>query len=43
MVYATFLGMGCALVTRFHNSLRAGFIVHLVNNVVVQLIAVSAL
>ncbi|MCT2189161.1 CPBP family intramembrane metalloprotease [Corynebacterium kefirresidentii] len=43
IVYATFLGMGCALVTRFHNSLRAGFIVHLVNNVVVQLIAVSAL
>jgi len=43
MVYATFLGMGCALVTRFHNSLRAGFIVHLVNNVAVQLIAVSAL
>ena len=22
MVYATFIGMGCALVTRFHNSLR---------------------
>ena len=43
MLYATFLGMGCALVTRFHNSLRAGFIVHLVNNVAVQLIAVSAL
>ena len=43
IVYATFLGMGCALVTRFHNSLRAGFIVHLVNNVAVQLIAVSAL
>ena len=43
MVYATFLGMGCALVTRFHDSLRAGFIVHLVNNVAVQLIAVSAL
>lgn len=43
MVYAAFLGMGCALVTRFHNSLRAGFIVHLVNNVAVQLIAVSAL
>ena len=43
MVYATFLGMGCALVTRFHNSLRAGFIVHLVNNAAVQLIAVSAL
>lgn len=43
IVYATFLGMGCALVTRFHNSLRAGFLVHLVNNVVVQLIAVSAL
>lgn len=43
IVYATFLGMGCALVTRFHNSLRAGFIVHLVNNAVVQLIAVSAL
>ena len=43
IVYATFLGMGCALVTRFHHSLRAGFIVHLVNNVVVQLIAVSAL
>ena len=43
MVYATFLGMGCALVTRFHNSLRASFIVHLVNNVAVQLIAVSAL
>lgn len=43
MVYATFLGMGCALVTRFHNSLRAGFIAHLVNNVAVQLIAVSAL
>lgn len=43
IVYATFLGMGCALVTRFHNSLRAGFIVHLVNNVTVQLIAVSAL
>lgn len=43
IVYATFLGMGCALVTRFHNSLRAGFIVHLVNNAAVQLIAVSAL
>lgn len=43
MVYATFIGMGCALVTRFHNSLRAGFVLHLVNNVVVQLIAVSAL
>ena len=43
IVYATFLGMGCALVTRFHNSLRAGFIVPLVNNVAVQLIAVSAL
>lgn len=43
MVYATFLGMGCALVTRFHNSLRAGFALHLVNNVAVQLIAVSAL
>ena len=43
MVYATFIGMGCALVTRFHNSLRAGFVLHLVNNVVVQLIAISAL
>ena len=43
MVYATFLGMGCALVTRFHNSLRAGFILHLVNNLTVQLIAISAL
>ncbi|MGV0403737.1 lysostaphin resistance A-like protein [Corynebacterium marquesiae] len=43
IVYATFLGMGCALVTRFHNSLRAGFILHLVNNLTVQLIAISAL
>lgn len=43
IVYATFLGMGCALVTRFHNSLRAGFILHLANNLTVQLIAISAL
>lgn len=43
MVYATFLGMGCALVTRFHNSLRAGLILHFVNNLTVQLIAISAL
>lgn len=43
IVYATFLGMGCALVTRFHNSLRAGLILHFVNNLTVQLIAISAL
>ena len=43
IVYATFLGMGCALVTRFHNSLRAGFILHLANNLTVQLIEISAL
>lgn len=43
IVYATFLGVGCALVTRFHNSLRAGFILHLANNLTVQLIAISAL
>lgn len=43
ILYATFLGVGCALVTRFHNSLRAGLILHFVNNLTVQLIAISAL
>lgn len=43
IVYATFLGIGCALATRWHQSLWAGFILHMCNNVLVQLIAVAAL
>lgn len=43
IVYATFLGIGCALATRWHQSLWAGLIVHMCNNVLVQLIAVAAL
>lgn len=43
IVYATFLGIGCAAVTKWHNSLWAGFILHMSNNVLVQLLAISVL
>lgn len=43
IVFATFLGIGCALVTRWHQSLWAGLIVHMANNALVQLVVLAGL
>lgn len=41
IVYTFFAGLAFALVTRWHRSLWAGFILHMCNNVLVQLIVVA--
>lgn len=43
ILYATFFGIGCALVTRWHGTLWAGFIVHMLNNTWVQLVTFALL
>ena len=38
ILFTTFLGISCALITRWHGTLWAGFIVHMLNNLVVGLL-----
>ncbi|MDK8624788.1 CPBP family glutamic-type intramembrane protease [Corynebacterium appendicis] len=41
IVYTFFVGLAFALVTRWHRSLWAGFILHMCNNILVQLLVFS--
>lgn len=41
IVYTFFAGLAFALVTRWHRSLWAGFILHMCNNILVQLIVLA--
>ena len=41
IVYTFFAGIAFALVTRWHRSLWAGFILHMCNNILVQLIVLA--
>lgn len=43
MVWTFFLGIGCALLTRHHRSLWAGFLLHLVNNALASSVLIGAL
>ena len=43
IIYAFFVGVSLALVTRWHRSLWAGFILHMCNNVLVQVLVLVGL
>lgn len=43
MIWVGVMGIFVALAVRIHNSVWAGYIVHLVNNAVASLVLVSAL
>ncbi|WP_367657543.1 CPBP family glutamic-type intramembrane protease [Corynebacterium sp. P4-C1] len=43
IVYTFFAGLTMALVTRWHHSLWAGFILHMLNNLLVNVIVLTGL
>ena len=43
ILFTTFFGIGCALAVRWHNSLWAGVIIHMLNNSLLSLTALAAL